>query len=114
MAGKYQGVASETLAGRILEAPDFLYAACMMKSNPIFFGRGDYQRVLDLLKHARRHTYRDIGNKLILLKQGRLYKQAIQADEQDPRHLLPRAFEEGEVSMEDQYVLYNDKTRPTI
>ena len=71
------------MAEKILIAPDFVYAAVMMRENGIFFGRGDFQNIIGLLKDKKTATYKDIANKLALIKTGRLYKKGILPDLND-------------------------------
>ena len=71
------------MAEKILIAPDFVYAAVMMRENGIFFGRGDFQNIIGLLKDKKTDTYKDIANKLALIKTGRLFKKGVLPDLND-------------------------------
>jgi hypothetical protein len=51
-------------------APNFIYAAVIMKNNKMFFGKGDFSNILNVLKLIRSDGFRDIGNKLLLVKEG--------------------------------------------
>ena len=41
---------SGDLARKILMAPDAFYAALLMKINQVFFGKGDFKKIIDILK----------------------------------------------------------------
>lgn len=77
---KFQEKASERIARQILLAPDHFTAAIMMKENDIFFGRGDFTKVLDILSQELSDDFKDVGNKLALIKTGYLYRKGIQPD----------------------------------
>ena len=68
IVAKYQGSASKDLAVKILAAPDLFYATAMMKHESVFFGKGDFQNILEVLKTQKSNKYRDIGNKLMVIK----------------------------------------------
>lgn len=54
-------------------SPNVFYAAVMMQKNQMFFGKGDFQKFLNVLKKKPLGEYKDIGRKLALVKQGFLY-----------------------------------------
>ena len=106
---KFADSKSKDLAEKLLMAPDFLYAACMMKANNIFFGKGDFQNIIDVLKTKKSGQYKDIGNKLALVKTGRLYKNGILPDLNDPEsHGIPNEVAANEA---DFFSIYADKKR---
>ena len=51
-----------------------------MQENDIFFGRGDFTKVLDVLSKELSDDFKDIGSKLALIKTGYLYRKGIQPD----------------------------------
>ena len=104
------------LAEQILKAPDQFMAAVIMKKNEFFFGRGDFQNAIDLLTKGKNLSYKDIANKLVMLKTGFFWAKGIQADinQEDtdefknPGILIFR----GQKFEEKQRVkLYSDKSR---
>jgi hypothetical protein len=74
------GQAGQDLAEKILLAPDVFYAAHIMHNNEVFFGKGDVKRILDILKTTKSDKFKDIANKLAMLRQGYLYHKSIQPD----------------------------------
>ena len=74
---KYQKNAAKELAEKLLLAPNFIYAAAMMKQNGIFFGKGDFQNIIDVLKSKQSAKYKDMGNKLCLIKTGAIFKKGV-------------------------------------
>lgn len=44
---KFQSGSAERLAEQILLAPDQFYAAALLEQNEMYFGRGDFTRVLN-------------------------------------------------------------------
>lgn len=76
------GQAGQNLAEKILLAPDVFYAAHIMNNNEFFFGKGDVKVILDILKakKAEKFGFKDIGNKLAMLRQGYLFHKSIQPD----------------------------------
>ena len=58
----------------MLDAPDFIYAALIMKHEGMYIGRGDGTRILDLLFLSPSTEYKDILNKIALIKFGALLK----------------------------------------
>jgi hypothetical protein len=48
-----------------------------MQSNPIYFGRGDFQKVIQLLIDFKSDDFKDIANKLVLLKTGHFHRKGI-------------------------------------
>jgi len=109
---KFSDNKAKDLAEKLLLAPDFVYAACMMKQNGIFFGKGDFQNILDLLKAKKSNQYKDIGNKLALIKTGRLYKKGILPDLNDADGAgIPNEVVAGEA---DFVNIYQDAKRTFI
>ena len=105
---RYQARAASDLAVKILSAPDFIYAAAMMRQEAVFFGRGDFQNILEVLKTQKSPAYKDIGNKLAVIKQACLYKKGIQADINDPESGGREMHEAGAVNAADQLAIYSD------
>lgn len=64
---------ADVLVERILQAPDMFYAAALMIQNKLFCGKGDLKKFVDILGKRRSSEYKDIANKLVLLKTGHLY-----------------------------------------
>ena len=52
----------------------------MIKENDVFFGRGDFTKMLDILSQELSDDFKDIGNKLTLITTGYLYRKGIQPD----------------------------------
>lgn len=80
---KYQSSASDKLSEQILMAPDVFYATSMMKQNKVFFGNGDFKKTIVMLQNHQNPNFKDIGNKLVLLKTGHLYHKNMQPDLND-------------------------------
>ena len=76
----YQKEMSGDLARKILVAPDVFHAALLMKTNQIYFGKGDFKSILDILKTEKSESFKDIARKLAMLKDGYLYRDGIQVD----------------------------------
>ena len=109
---KYSDSKAKDLAEKLLMAPDFLYAACMMKANNIFFGKGDFQNIIDVLKTKSSPQYKDIGNKLALVKTGCLYKKGVLPDLNDAESAgIPTKVIANE---SDFFSIYADKKREVI
>jgi len=53
-----------------LSAPDQASAAAVIAKNDVFFGRGDFQKILEFLAATRSEEYKDLGSKLKMLKKG--------------------------------------------
>ncbi len=100
------------LAEKILMAPDHIYAAAMMKENSVLFGAGDFQNIIDILKLKNSPQYKDIGNKLALVKTGRFYKKGILPDINDPEgEGIPAQVDHP--NQADFFDVYKDKGRAT-
>ena len=80
----------------------------MMKHESVFFGRGDFQKLLEALKTQKSNQYRDIGNKLMVIKQGCVYQKGIQNDINDPESEGMIMFKEGDVGAAEQLAIYSD------
>ena len=83
LTNKINDAKSTQLAEKILIAPDYVYAACLMRGEGVFFGKGDFQKLVDLLKLSKNKNYKDIGSKLAMVKTGRLFKKGILPDLND-------------------------------
>ena len=70
---KYQDDASDILVMDLLKAPNMFVASAMMKQNKMFYGRGDFAKAIKALGTAHDPSFKDIGNKLVILKTGFLY-----------------------------------------
>jgi hypothetical protein len=53
--------------------PDQYYAACVMKKNGMTCGTGDFNDIIEILGKEYKFEYKDIGNKLDLVRKGFLY-----------------------------------------
>jgi len=67
---------SDRFAEQILLAPDQYYAAAIMKHNNFSVGRGDFRKILSLLGTKNEPNYKDIGNKLKMIKNGCLSQES--------------------------------------
>jgi hypothetical protein len=103
------GQAGQDLAEKILLAPDVFYAAHIMNNNEVFFGKGDVKRILDILKTRKSDKFKDIGNKLAMLRQGYLYHQGIQTDINDPDITGVKDITASEVSDAHKVQIFSDK-----
>ena len=56
----------------------------MMKMEGLYFGKGDFHKILDKLQICTSDKFFDIGNKLALLKSGILLKKSEQFDIYQP------------------------------
>ena len=90
-------------------APDFVYAAVMMRENKTFFGKGDFQNIIDILKTKKSSQYKDVGNKLALIKTGALFRKGVLPDINNPESTgIPTDI----VANEADFVnIYQDKQR---
>ena len=111
------GQAGQDLAEKILLAPDVFYAAHIMNNNEVFFGKGDVKAILDILKvkKAEKFGFKDIGNKLAMLRQGYLYHKSIQPDvnadidESGPGAPVVNAIVASELSDAHKVQIFSDK-----
>lgn len=69
-----QRKASSGVARRILEAPDFIYAAIIMRAGGLYHGRGDGTAILNQLFEEPSRDYKDILNKVALIMNRGLLK----------------------------------------
>ena len=83
LTNKIYDAKSTQLAEKILIAPDYVYAACLMRGEGVFFGKGDFQKLVDLLKLSKNKNFKDIANKLAMVKTGRLFKKGVLPDLND-------------------------------
>lgn len=56
------------------------YAAAIMAQNPMLFGEGEFLKVMKILEVKKSTEFKDIANKLVLIKTGHLYRKGIQID----------------------------------
>lgn len=109
---KYSSQASTKLSLEILEAPDMFYAAAMMKQNEMFFGKGDFTNTIGVLQTTRSPSFKKIGNKLVLLKTGHLYRKGAQINinnENDENPGIKMYKDKPEMGINQRLPLYNDK-----
>ena len=103
---------SGDLARKILVAPDVFYAALLMKTNQIYFGKGDFKRILEILKNEKSDSFKDIARKLAMLKDGYLYQSGIQVDlnlEEGMKTIDPSQIPES-----DKLCVFSDKNHTYI
>jgi len=70
--GKLQ---KNALAIKLLRAPDEFYAYALMQEHKMSFGKGDFQKIIEVLKMGYDAEYRAVGNKLLLLREGRILRK---------------------------------------
>lgn len=97
------------LAEQILLAPDVFTAVAMMQQNKMFFGKGDFQAVLDQLGLTKSEKYKDVGNKLMAIKQGWIFRNEVQLPLTDAGFKILSSDEIELVAPEDKMSLYSDK-----
>ena len=51
------------------------YAAAIMLQNHMLIGRGDFLKVIKTLQVKNSAEFKDIANKLVLIKTGHLYRK---------------------------------------
>ena len=51
-----------------------------MQSNKMFFGKGDFQKLIKVLSEQKNDQFKDVGRKLLAIKQGYLFKKGLQPD----------------------------------
>lgn len=54
------------------------------------FGKGDFQKIIDVLKMGYDAEYRDVGNKLLLLRNGRILRKEEKMVQQEPEEEAPK------------------------
>jgi len=108
---KYQTVESDEVVEKILKAPDQFYAAAIMKQNELFFGRGDFKKMVLLLAAQKREGFKDIANKLAMIKTGYFYRKGIQADvnDEDKNNKGISLFKGAKIEDVDRMALFSDK-----
>ena len=72
---KHAKLQKNTLAIKLLRAPDEFYAYALMQEHKMSFGKGDFQKIIDVLKMGYNAEYRAVGNKLLLLRAGRILRK---------------------------------------
>ena len=72
---KYKDTASKLIVEKILQAPNEIYAAVMMKMEGLCVSKGDFNRIFDKLATEKSEKFVEIGKKLALLKTGFLLKK---------------------------------------
>lgn len=84
-----------------------------MTSNAIFFGNGDFRKCIQMLQAKRSSEYKDLANKMVLLKTGHLYHKDEQVDVNDPNddNVGIQLFKSwGKENMGKRMPLYSDKS----
>lgn len=84
LISQFKSAASDALSEQILVAPDQYYAAAMMKGNNMFYGNGDFKKCMKILMTKKSADFKDVGNKLVMLKTGHLYHTSKQVSVDDP------------------------------
>lgn len=71
---KHEKLQRNNLAIKLLKAPDQFYAYVLMQEHKMSFGKGDFQKIIDVLKMGYDAEYRDVGNKLLLFRNGKILR----------------------------------------
>ena len=84
-----------------------------MRQNPVYFGRGDFQKMINQLINFKK-DYKDVANKLVLLKTGHFYRKGFQIDVNDENDNNPGVKMFGikggkDFDPENMIKLYSDK-----
>lgn len=87
---KHEKLQKNNLAIKLLKAPDQFYAYVLMQEHKMSFGKGDFQKIIDVLKMGYDAEYRDVGNKLLLLRDGRIIRQEEKAVPKAPKVQAPQ------------------------
>jgi len=82
---KHEKLAKSNLAIKLLKAPDQFYAYALMQEHKMSFGKGDFQKIIDVLKMGYDAEYRDVGNKLLLLRNGRILRKEEKMVQREPK-----------------------------
>jgi hypothetical protein len=112
MQKRRQDKQAEKLAEEILLAPDQFTAACIIKDNAFYSGRGDFSKVLDILANKRSNEFMDLANKLVLIKTGYLYRHGVQPDvnEDSSKGIISHDSQFSKMpEIGDRLVLFSDK-----
>jgi len=82
-----------TSAKGILVAPDILYAAAMMREKELYYGQGDFLVIIKMLstQNPYSESYRDVPNKLFMIKHGHIFKNGVFPSLYDPSAVTPDA-----------------------
>lgn len=100
IVNKYKKSQGDALALKILQAPDVFTAVVIMKSNPMFFGKGDFQAVIKVLS-TQANGFKDVARKLHVLKHGFLVSKD---------HMLAQKLpEQGEAKLGSMLKVYQDE-----
>jgi len=105
---------TEKTLEHILLAPDHFAAAAIMRRNRMLYGSGDFHRLLELLSknESKNKGYKDIANKLVLIKTGHLYYKGIQVDvnDQDPNNAGIQMFKDKQdlFTQKERLPLFDD------
>tara|TARA_B110000285_G_C15127177_1_gene621031 strand:- start:385 stop:666 length:282 start_codon:yes stop_codon:yes gene_type:complete len=83
-----------------------------MKSQAMLMGTGDFQKIIDVLQQGYDPEFKDIGNKLALVCQGKLYGKGVTKgiDAPDGDGLVVTPLPEGQ--KKGRVVLFADSERP--
>jgi len=90
---KHAKLQKNTLAIKLLRAPDEFYAYALMQEHKMSFGKGDFQKIIDVLKMGYNAEYRAVGNKLLLLRAGRILREGEKTVPREPQVQAPQQQE---------------------
>lgn len=81
-----------------------------MKANKMFFGNGDFKKCISILAEQRRVDFKDIGNKLVLLKTGHLYHKDKQIDinDQNDNNVGIQMYKDAVMGENERTAIYAD------
>lgn len=89
-----------------MQAPDLFYAVAILVKAGFSYGKGDFRRALELLATENNAMFRDVAKKLIILKNGCLFKKGtISDDASQPVQRMTPDMVNGEESLS----IYSDK-----
>jgi hypothetical protein len=90
---KHAKLQKNSLAIKLLRAPDEFYAYALMQEHKMSFGKGDFQKIIDVLKMGYNAEYRAVGNKLLLLRAGRILRKGEKMVPREPQVPAPQKKE---------------------
>ena len=102
--------AASELGRKILLAPDMFYAAALMTQNKLYYGNGDFKQCIEMLQQENNPDFKDVANKLVLLKTGHLYQKGLQVDVDDTRENAGiKLYKDWTDELGQRCSLYSDK-----
>ena len=77
----------------------------------MIFGKGDFLKVIKVLQVKKSSEFKDIANKLVLIKTGHLYRKGTQIDvnSTDPNNIGIQLFKNENYFQENRLPLFGDK-----